>query len=547
MRPVGLILALTLAVLCSASAPARAKQAPGKIRLVLMIGIDQMQMDYLNRFSQDFRSGLRRLYDRGAVFTNAHQNHALTETAPGHSTLLSGSNPSRSGIIANQWYGRAERKIVYCVEDSASSILGHNDYPGRSPRNFKATTLGDWLKSVSPESKVYSVAGKDRSAILMGGKKADGAYWYDIQTGNFITSAYYVEKVPSWVATFNGHKYADQQFGKTWDRLVPDVSFYNRFGQDRIVSEGDEMQSVFPHIFNSLSLRPASGFYTYFASTPFLDEHIERFARRLTEEYELGQDGATDLLAIGFSALDFIGHSHGPYSHEATDTIMRLDLVLGGLFRFLDGRIGLDQVAVVLSADHGVLPLAENLEGAGKLSRRIERSDILRFQNLNSRMSEKLGKGKWILEFASANFYLNYEEIGRHNLKRSEVEQTLASILKEFDLVDTVYTRTEIQRSSEDPFLQLYRNSFHEENSGDVLARFKERHLATVSRVGTSHGSPYHYDTNVPILFMGKDIRPRVSSQRIHTVDIAPTLADWLRIEKPKDLDGQSRLGMLRE
>lgn len=542
-----IVIAFSLA-LAAAVLPGVAAQKDGRPRLVVLISIDQMPMETLLRFRSDFRGGFRRLFDQGKVFTQAYQNHAFTETAPGHSTMLSGLFPSHSSIIANQWYDRRHAKTMYCVEDLTSPILGY-DYPGRSPHNFDATTLGDWLKTASPKSQVYSVAGKDRSAILMGGQNADGAYWYDAQTGNFITSAHYVRRVPDWAARFNREKFPNQRFGRAWDRLIPDTAFYDRFGPDLAAGEGDELTATFPHLFPSLALRPNAAYYAAFASTPFLDEYIARFSRRLIAETDLGADEATDVLAIGFSALDFLGHTYGAYSHEVSDALMRLDLVLKELFDELDSRVGAGRVAVVLTADHGALPLPETLQGRGTPARRYERPDVLRFQNLNTRLSEKLGaRADWITQVSGASFYLNYDPIARHNLKRSDVEEALAALLREFDIVSAVYTRTQLQQTAtgDDPFLPLYRNSFHEENSGDVIVRYKEHSIPVVSRLGTTHGTPYRYDSNIPIIFMAQGFRAGDSADRVHTVDIGPTMAEWLGVPAPKNLDGISRLKILR-
>ena len=326
-------------------------------RLVLVITVDQGRYEYFERFRPAFKGGLKRLLDRGVVFTNAHQDHADTSTAPGHASLATGLYPAHSGIIANDWFDRESGEEMYSVEDWRSPILefggsssSHETSPssGRSPRNMLATGLADWMKEANPQSKTLAVGGKDRSAIPMGGKKADGAYWYDQGSGNWATSRYYMDRYPEWVDAFQKRKMPDSYFGRAWESLPVSPGTYAELGIEEL--DRGVYQWQLPHPLGGASITPGQGFYQEFYGSPYVDSYLAEFAKAIIEGESLGTDASPDFLALCFSSVDIVGHAHGPNSPEILDTFLRLDLALGELFEYLDDRIGMDRVAVALSA-----------------------------------------------------------------------------------------------------------------------------------------------------------------------------------------------------
>ena len=349
------LLILLAAVL--SSSVGSGQPAPAAPRLVLVLSIDQMRLDFLERFEPFYKGGFRTLIERGAVFTSANYRHAATETGPGHSVLLSGRHPSHSGIVANDWYDAYLDKVVNVVDDPVQIPLGG---AGRaaSPANMIGFTVGDVLKSATPQSRVVGVSMKDRSAILMGGRRADAAYWFENEGGNFITSSFYMAAAPAWLAEWNRGRSVDRFAGQPWNRLLDDVTVYDKYaGKDAIEGERDRKDTTFPHVFTAEP--PRAQHYVELRRTPFIDEITLDFALEALARHELGRDASTDILAVGFSATDGVGHQYGPDSHEEMDQLLRLDLVLDRLFRVIDSTIGLDNTLIILSADHGSRPLVE--------------------------------------------------------------------------------------------------------------------------------------------------------------------------------------------
>ncbi len=512
---------------------------PPTVRLVLLLTVDQARYDYLERFRPAFQGGLKQLLEGGVHFSNAHQSHAITNTGPGHVALSSGRFPGRTGIISNQWFDRSSQDYLYCVEDSDSAVIAHRPNAatseGRSPANLTVTALPDWLKQHSPESKAFTVSLKDRAAILLGGKTADTAYWLDARSAQFVTSRYYRKGYPGWVAAFRKRKIPESYFGKTWDALPGSVRHYDSMGI-RLLDHG-AFAHGFPHFFGGLALEPGPSFYGAFLNSPFVDGYMTEFVKALIENERLGGGESVDYLGLSYSALDLVGHDYGPNSPEVLDTVLRLDQTLGDLLRFVDKRVGLDRVAIVFGSDHGVVPLPEYQRSKGSPGMRTGLDEIVCFQRAGRKLQERFGEGPWFV----ASGYLDYQALGKHNLKRQEVEEALSDWLEDCPSVEKVWIRSELEKPASDapgnPFAELYRRSFHPERSPDLFVQFKEYHLNMLSP-GTGHGTPYPYDSHVPLLFLLPGAKPKTVSHRVRTVDVAPTLAAWLGIEMPPDLDG---------
>jgi len=514
-----------------------AQQSEPEPRLILVLAIDQMRFDYLSRFDDLYEGGLRTLLDEGAVFTNARYRHAVTETGPGHAVILSGRHPRNSGIIGNAWFDSFLGRSVNVVDDPFQQPLGG---AGRSasPVNLVGFTLGDALKRISPGSKVVSVSLKDRAAILMAGRRGDAAYWYETAGGQFITSTYYMDAAESWLERWNQAHVADQYAGKQWTRLLPDLSVYERYaGPDDVEGERDRIDTVFPHDIRGHPPEPR--FYDDLRRTPFADAMTLEVALGAMEAHGVGTDRTTDILAIGFSATDIIGHTYGADSQEVMDHLLRLDLLLGELFDEIDDRVGLANTVVVLTADHGSMPLVENLRASGINARRVDTRLFL--DAVNSALEAGFDDASGIVSSFGNGVYLDTARVRERGISRFEVEETVIEALMDTGLVAAVYTQAQLLSDdpSNDPYLRLYRNSFFSSRSPHLSIRFKEHLYLGPYIGGTGHGSPYDYDRHVPIVLMGPQIRPGSYPKEAGPTDIAPTLAAILGLEYPREPDAR--------
>ena len=544
-------------------------------RLILVLAIDQMRFDYLTRFDNLYEGGLRTLIDEGAIFTNARYRHSVTETGPGHSVILSGRHPSSSGIVGNEWYDILLKEEVNVVGDMFATPLGG---PGRpaSPVNMVGFTLGDVLKQSSPESKVVGVSLKDRSAILMAGRLGDAAYWYETVGGDFITSSYYMEAAPDWLNQWNQMGLIERFRGRQWTRMMDDLSLYERYaGPDSVEGERDRDQTrdatVFPH--EIFSFPPADEseaapeseqdadtdldlaeepdpespprrdpFYGNFRRTPFADEITMEVALRAMEAHQVGDDQFLDILAIGLSGTDIVGHSYGDRSQEVMDQLLRLDLLLGYLFEEIESRVGMDETLVVLTADHGVMPLAETAATEGTDSRRTNRVVFAEaidaafaghFEDPSGFVAQMRSTGDGI--------YLDLALIVERGIERSEVEEIIIDALMGTGLVAAVYTQADLvsEAPSLDPYIEFYRNSFFSSRSPHLSIRLNPYVFMANSPDGTGHGSPYDYDRHIPIVLMGPGVQPGTYAEDSGPEDIAPTLAEMLGLEYPIEPDAR--------
>jgi len=510
-------------------------------RLVVVIAVDQMRADYLDRFDDRFTGGFARLLRDGAVFTEAHQDHALTETAPGHAAISTGDFPSRNGIVQNAWYDRSTHRSVYSFDDPAAPIVGIPDAPGRSPANMKTTALGDWLKRRSPQSRTFSVAIKDRAAIAMGGKRPDGVYWYYSATGHFVTSVYYRPDYPEWVSRFNAAEPAAAFNGRPWERLYPE-STYVASREDDFAPEFDGRSTTFPHLIEARE--DDGGWHEFYGGTflrsPFADALTLAFARDLVTNEQLGTDDRPDLLFIGLSAADYVGHAYGPYSQEVEDYYLRLDLQLDSLFVFLDQTVGRANYLVTLTADHGVMTMPEESArrgfGGARASRRDLDSLVVRVLATDSIAATITMAGGVVMDFPP----------GTSEQTQVEARHAVATALRQSPAVLEAYTSDELAAGpdSSRPYFDAYRRSFLLGRSADVMIVPREDILITNSANGTSHGSPHPHDTHVPLVFAGPGIAPGRHTERARTVDIAPTLAALLGVRPVGAIDGRVLQGV---
>jgi len=477
-----------------------------KPKLILAIVIDQFRYDYLTRYRAEYHAGFDRLLTKGAVFTNAQYIHFPTLTAPGHSTFLSGATPSISGIVANEWFDRLENRKVTSVTDTKSKPLGGLEAEGASPRRLLVSTVGDELKmSNGGKSKVIGISLKDRAAILPAGHMADAAYWFDLKSGNFVSSDYYFEDLPGWVKEFNAARLADKYRGTTW--------LNHKLPLDLKEMYGDSENSPFE-------------------ASPFGNDILEMFVERALAAEQLGKQDTTDLLAISWSSNDKVGHVYGTYANEMHEVTVLTDKVLDKLFRAVDRQVGMDNVLVVLTGDHGVSPSAEEAMASRMPGGRYPLNTVR--VAIEQALVKKYGAGEWVAGHWDASVYLNLDTIARHRLDAAEVRRSAAAAAFGVEHVLRVYTRDQLLNGavSVDELTRRVFNGFNVRRSPDISFVMEPYWVVTSSRA-TSHGSPFVYDSHVPIVFMGPWIRAGRYHATVTVNDIAPTLATLLEIEIP--------------
>ncbi len=511
-------LAVVLLAVSAVAAP-----APKPPKLVLAIVVDQFRYDYLLRFRKDYNAGLARLLEHGAVFTDAHHIHYPTVTAVGHSTFMSGATPSSSGIVGNEWFDRETGQQVTSVSDADTKLVGGAPgADGSSPHRLLVSTVGDELKMAGRNGKAIGISIKDRSAILPVGHAADAAYWYDSDSNNWVTSSYFMTALPDWVKDINRQRPAMKYLGQSWMPLgTGDAAKDATATPFCTMVNGDE------------KVRYCGGV----EATPWGNEMIEDFTERAVVEEKLGQHEDTDILAVSFSSNDYVGHAVGPDAPEVRDISIRTDRLLGRLFDFIDQHVGAGNTLVVLTADHGVAPVPEVNHARRMIGGRL--SDVVMLRGVTDALKAKYGEGKWIVGTTEGSLYLNRQMIHEKKLDPAAVEDTAAEALRGMPHVFRVFTRSQLIRgeTSADYVGEAEQRGFYEPRSGDVI--FVQDPYYLYGAAGTSHSTPFNYDSHVPVIFMGAGIRAGEYDRKIAVNDIAPTLTAILRLEEPSGSIGR--------
>lgn len=492
--------------------------------LVVLLVIDQLSAELLDRYEDVFDGGLARLRDEGLGFENATHDHAVTVTAPGHTTLGTGVYPARHGIVSNEWveWDGTGWRSVYSMSDPSAPILGHPELEGMGPANMLRPGLADWILAADPDARAVSVAKKERSAIGLAAQAIGEVYWIPEQVGEFVTSSAYESEYPEWVRRFNREQMPRLYADTIWQSEVPE-SLAGLSRPDTSRWEFDREDTAFPHLARTHAdmAEPLEVNDWRWNYTPYPDRAVVSMAIAALEALELGQRGSVDFLGIGLSQTDRIGHTWGPGSREQLDNLLRLDAELERLFDALDRSVGVGRWVLTLSADHGILEIPEILADAGEPAGRVSRTER---DALMERISSATPGGPWAIREAVATLPFI---AGAYTFEEIERDPPVDSFAV---LIARSHSRTRITSLSA--------------RSG-VYVRYPPSWLA-FGVSGTTHGSPYYYDRHVPVVFMGAGIPAGVSATRVATVDVAPTLARFAGIPFPDDLDGRPISEVLR-
>jgi predicted AlkP superfamily pyrophosphatase or phosphodiesterase len=505
----------------------RGKQLGNPPRLIVGITIDQMRYDYLLRYWNDFGScGFRRLVDDGFLCHNMHYNYMPTYTGPGHASIFTGTTPSYHGIIQNDWYDRLSNAMIYCSSDTSVAGVGTSSKAGQmSPHYLTASTLGDMVRlQTNQRGKVIGVALKDRGAILPAGRTADAAYWFvGGDEGVWASSSWYMNTLPSWVTDFNAKRKADEYLGMTWN-LLRDVSAYDESIADNNAHETPfkgTTKPVFPYDLNAL--RSANGNYELLKATPFGNSLTIDFAKEVIIHEQMGVDSNTDMLCVSFSSTDYIGHQFGIHAQETQDCYLRLDQELGDFLEFLDKQIGKGNYTVFISADHGGAP-TPSYTGKRNAIGGYWKSDRLELF-LEDTLIKRYGEGDWVLNESNQNIFLNRQLIHSKRMNLNELQREVANLCLTFSEVMYVYAGCDLLPANDGDLVKdMVQQGYDPQRSGDVIYTLDPAYIE-YGMSGTTHGSPYAYDTHVPGIFFGAGVAPGESFSRWSITDIAPTVS----------------------
>lgn len=514
-----------------------------KPKLVVGIVVDQMRYEYLHRFAEHYgNTGFNRLIDNGFSLKNGHYNFIPTKTAPGHSSIYSGTTPAIHGIIGNNWYDRTTKKEIYCVTDETEKTIGSNTSRGQvSPRRLLTSTVTDELRlSNQMQSKVISISVKDRGAVLPGGHSANAAYWYDVETGDFISSSYYLDKLPTWAINYNKKKEAQRFLKSTWTTKFP-ITEYTMSREDNFAGEGkllDEKTPTFPHDLSKLTINKEKK-HEVVKYTPFINTMTTDFVIEALKNEKLGTGKYTDFLAISYSATDYIGHKFGPNSIELEDTYLRLDDEISRLLKTLDETVGKDNYTLFLTADHAVLDIPSYLK-----EKKIPGGDFnsrTLVTNLNGYLSNVYGEGEYVEHCMNLQLYFNWKEVNSKKINTQEFFQKCYQFIMTQPGIMQAHSANSMLNGAYDEagIKGTLIRGFNHRRSGEIMLVLEPNWFDHIWEDAADHGSGYSYDTHVPIIFYGWGIK-QGSTVKYHPItDIAPTISTLLNIKFPNGTTGQ--------
>ncbi len=539
MKKIFLFIAVNLLVYTSLAQTAKPVAKATKPKLVVGIVIDQMRYDYIYRFWGKYgNDGFKKLVNEGFFCKNTNYNYVPTYTGPGHAAIYTGTTPAVNGVIANDWFDKSLNRNVYCSEDNKVIGVGTVAREGkRSPVNMLSTTISDELRiSTNMKSKVIGIALKDRSAIFPAGHSANAAYWFDGSNGCFITSSYYMNELPKWVQAFNQKELPKKYLSQTWNTLLPIEQYTESLPDDNkyeTLSKG-ELKPVFPH--DLAKLYPANGGLGMIRGTPFGNTLTKDFAIEVIKQENMGKSGSTDFLAISFSSPDYIGHYYGPNSIEQEDCYLRLDKELAELIKSIELQVGKGNAVIFLTADHAAPEVPAYLIDLKIPAGYVDENKMV--DSLKKYLTKTYGDSL-VLSYSNQQVFLNQKVIEAKKLYLQQVQEDVASFMIKFKDVSEAITATTMNNTQfTEGVRYLMQKGYNAKRSGDVLVNYLPGYVDYMP-TGTTHGSPYSYDTHVPLLFYGWNIKQGSSTEAVYITDIAPTLAMLLNVQFPNGCTGK--------
>lgn len=525
---------------------------PEKPKLIVGIVVEQMRHDYINKYWDKFgEGGFKRLLNEGTYCKNANFNYLFTQTSPGHATIATGTTPSYHGIVSEEWYVRLKDKVVNAVADDKEKTVGGSYEAGRmSPRQLLTTTIGDEIRLASfNKSKVIGISLQGKAAILSTGQTANAAYWFDDETGNWITSSFYKSELPAWVKSFNDKKFQDLYMTRSWEPKFPLSDYANRcLPDDNKYDTGIEGRKLFPYNLAQMGLlldNKNKKKFNLLKYTPFGNTYTKDFAISTIVNDSLGKDDNTDLLMVSFSSTEYIGQNFGPESIEMMDAFLRLDEDLEHFLNFLDQELGKQNVLVFMTSDHGVAQNPDYLADKGIPVGFFSQNSALSL--LKSYLNAVYGRGEWVKTYYAQQLYLNRDLIEDSKFNLADVQQKVAQFMLQFTGVANTVTATTLQTAYfPDGVFSKIQRSFNQKRSGDVLINLDPGWIEK-NGITTTHNSAYSYDTHVPLIWYGWKVKRSTIFEAVDMVDIAPTISYFLNIASPNATVGKPIIGLVSQ
>jgi len=524
---------------------------PDKPRLVIGIVVEQLKFDQLEKFRDRLgENGIKRLINEGTYFRNASFEYMLTQSAPGHATISTGTEPSSHGITSDNWYLPLKNELIYCTNDISVNPVGGSYESGlHSPKNLQASTFSDELEmSSNKKAKVFGIGLKESSAIFSAGHSANGAYWFDNTTGSFMSSTYYIDSLPGWVNDFNAMKFADSYLNSQWTLFRP-VSYYTDCVADsNSFEKGFNNKNYFPYDLKKMRSKGvfnARNDYSLLRETPFGNSLTTSFAIRLIEKEGLGKDDVTDFLSICYSATDNIGHRFGPSSVEMGDAILRLDDEIKNLLTYVNDSIGKKNVLIYFTAAHGVSEIPTILESNRIPAGYFKQNQAL--QLLRSYLNAVYGEGDWIKGYSERQIFLNRTLIEDARLSLDDVQKKVARFLVQFSGVAAAYPYSAFEANDfGNGNLKKILNNFSPQRSGDIIVTLNPGWVEQEEDYVTNHNSPYEYDSHVPLIWYGWTVNRATVTRKVNMTDIAATLSSLCKVPFPNACTGEPMFELFR-
>lgn len=523
-----------------------------KPKLIVGIIVEQMRHDYINRFWDKFGDGgFKRLLNEGTYCKNANFNYLFTQTSVGHATIATGTTPSYHGIVSDEWYLRLKDKVVNCVADEKEKTIGGSYEAGRmSPRQLLTTTIGDEIRLSSfNKSKVIGISLQGKASILSVGQTANAAYWMDDESGNWVSSSFYMQDLPNWAKAFNEKKFADLYMARKWETKYPMSDYATRcLPDDNKYEIGIEGRKTFPYNLAEMGViqnNKNKKKYNLLKYTPFGNTYTKDFAIAAIVNDSLGKDDNTDLLMVSFSGTEFIGQNFGSESVEVMDAFIQLDADLEHFLNFLDQELGKQNILVFLTSDHGVAQNPDYLADKGIPVGFFSQNSALSL--LKSYLNVVYGRGEWVKNYYAQQIYLNRDLIEDSKFNLADVQQKVAQFMLQFSGVANTITATTLQTAYfPDGVFSKIQKSYNQKRSGDVLINLDP---GWIEKNGTSagHNSSYSYDTHVPLIWYGWKVKRATIFEPIDMVDIAPTISYFLNIASPNATVGKPIIGLVSQ